>query len=78
MKVDILSMTELETFPAPGKREIVVRTTYRTETGYTGTIDIPKTEFSKEKLMKEIAKEIPAGTELIGQTIEVEGEKEEE
>jgi len=78
MKVDIVSMTEFVTFPAPGQREVVVRTTYRTETGYMGTIDIPKDEFSEEKVLEEIAKEIPAGTELIGTTVEIEGTKEEE
>lgn len=78
MKVDIVSMTEFVTFPALGQREVMVRTTYRTETGYMGTIDIPKADFSEEKVLAVIAREIPAGTELIGTTVEIEGEKEEE
>lgn len=71
MKVQILGMMEFTTFPAPGKQEVVIRTTYRTETGYQGTLDVPKTDFSAKEVLKRIEKELPDGTELIGQTIEV-------
>lgn len=71
MKITIESMMEFTTFPAPGEQEVIVRTTYRTETGYQGTLDIPKADFSKEKLIEEIQKGVPKGTEMIGKTIEI-------
>jgi len=71
MKVTIESMMEFMTFPAPGQQEVVVRTTYQTETGFRGTIDIPKADFTEKKLLKEIEKGIPEGTDLIGKTIDI-------
>lgn len=76
MKITIVSMMEFVTFPAPGVQEVVVRTTYRTDTGFQGTIDTPKADFSREKVLEQIKKEIPEGTELIGQTIDISPPKE--
>ena len=71
MKVTVLSMMEFKTYPAPGETLVLVRTTYKTETGFQGTIDTPLADFSKEKIIEEITKDIPEGTELIGQEIDI-------
>jgi len=71
VEIEILGMMEYTTVTVTGQREAFVRVTYRTETGYTGSVDVPKVEFSEAKVKELIQKEIPAGTELIGKKIKV-------
>jgi len=71
VEIEILGMMEYTTVTVTGQREAFVRVTYRTETGYTGSVDVSKIEFSEAKVKELIAKEIPAGTELIGKKIKV-------
>jgi len=71
MEIEIMGMMEYTTVTVTGQKEAFVRVTYRTETGYTGSVDVPKIEFSEAKVKELIAKEIPAGTELIGKKIKV-------
>ena len=68
-EVEITAMREFATYPRPGIIETIVDVTYRTVEGYVGRIQIPKKEFTEERLKEELKKELKPEVKLVGKKL---------
>lgn len=70
-EVTIVDQRETPRMIRPGFIETMVRITWRTAEGYTGTVEIPKPIATKEKIEEEVAKSVKAAAIMIGSKITV-------
>lgn len=70
--VKIQDMREIPRMRTPGFTETMVRISYRTEKGYMGVVEIPKSIATEEKIEEEIKKSVTDIAELVGTEILVE------
>ena len=70
-EVEIVDMREYPRMIRPGFIETLVRVTYRTPEGYTGTVEVPKPIATEEKIQEEIKRSVTGIERLIGTKIKV-------
>ncbi len=68
MNVTITSMREWVNMPEPGKVVPMVRVEFRSDTGYTGYLEIPKADIDKVDVQKMALAAVPKAAKLIGKT----------
>lgn len=70
-EVTITDMREFITYPAPGRVETRIMVTYRTDKGYTGTLDLSRDEATEDQITAKIRKSLTPASQLVGKKITI-------
>jgi hypothetical protein len=70
-KVKIVNMRDKPRLLGPGRREVDIEVLYETESGYSGSITLPKKGLTEEALQQAIHEDIALQEEVLGKELEV-------
>jgi len=70
-KVKIIDIRDRPKFVGPGKREVYKEYLYKTAKGYLGSVTLPKTGLTEEKIQKAIREDMEIDEKILGEEITV-------